>query len=224
MRVSELLTLMGHLSVGNDNVTPTERAIFLQYLNLAHLQLYQETANFNQDLLIMESFPAHPQEAGNGQADDGQRPSAITLSRMPYLVSSVYTLTDKKPLRRLSVGEAADLTLTQSLSGAPLAYTVQKSVISFVPGPPSPIPVVVWYVPQPSSLSEETEEGDIPYPVAYHPVLADGALYYLFQEEGGFKDAQKDVQARVRWESGKSRLLSYLFHSSGQTFSTFSSI
>jgi hypothetical protein len=84
--------------------------------------------------------------------------------------------------------------------------------------------VIVWYVPQPSSLSEETEEGDIPYPVAYHPVLADGALYYLFQEEGGFKDAQKDVQARVRWETGKSRLLSYLYNSSGQTFSTFSSV
>jgi hypothetical protein len=84
--------------------------------------------------------------------------------------------------------------------------------------------VIVWYVPQPSPLTEATEEAEIPYPVAYHPVLADGALYYLFQEEGGFKDAQKDVQARVRWETGKSRLLSYLYYSSGQTFSTFSSI
>jgi hypothetical protein len=234
MRVSELLTVMGHLSVGNDNVTPTERAIFLQYLNLVHLQLYQETANFNQDLLIMESFP--PQQAGQEQAaadqvDGGQKPYTITLSKMPYLVSSVYTLTDKKPLRRLSVGEAADLTLTQSLSGAsapgtgtPLAYSFQKNIISFIPDPPSPIPVIVWYVPQPSPLSEETEEGDIPYPAAYHPVLADGALYYLFQEEGGFKDSQKDIQARVRWETGKSRLLSYLYCSGGQTFSTFSSV
>jgi hypothetical protein len=231
MKVSELLTLMGHLSVGNDNVTPTERAIFLQYLNLAHLQLYQETANFNQDLLIIENFPAQPQEAGNGQAGDGQRPNSITLSKMPYLVSSVYTLADKKPLRRLSVGEAADLAFDQSLpgtsalgTGTSLAYVVQQNVISFVPDPKSAIPVIVWYVPQPSPLTEATEEAEIPYPVAYHPVLADGALYYLFQEEGGFKDAQKDVQARVRWETGKSRLLSYLYYSSGQTFSTFSSI
>jgi hypothetical protein len=73
-------------------------------------------------------------------------------------------------------------------------------------------------------LTEATAEAEIPYPVAYHPVLADGALYYLFQEEGGFKDAQKDIQARVRWETGKSRLLSYLYYSSGQAFSTFSSI
>lgn len=36
MQVSDLITLMGTLSVGSDNVTTAERAIFLQYLNLAH--------------------------------------------------------------------------------------------------------------------------------------------------------------------------------------------
>jgi hypothetical protein len=66
------------------------------------------------------------------------------------------------------------------------------------------------------------EPGDIPHPV--YPVLADGALYYLFQEEGGFKNTQKELEARKRWETGKSRLLSYLYTSSGQTFSTFSSV
>ena len=43
---------MGNLSLGNDNITQVERAIFLQYLNLANLELYQITANFNQDLLV----------------------------------------------------------------------------------------------------------------------------------------------------------------------------
>lgn len=212
MRVSELLTLMGHLSVGNDNITPSERAIFLQYLNLAHLELYQETANFNQDLLLMENLATE------------QGSNTVKLSRMPYLVSSVYVLTHKRKLTRLSVGEAIENDPDSSSKGTPCAYFIQKNILSFVPPQPALTSAIVWYVPQPSALTEETEEVDIPYPIAYHPVLADGALYYLFQEEGGFKNTQKENEAKARWETGKSKLLSYLYSSSDQTFSTFSSI
>ncbi len=212
MRVSEILTLMGHLSVGNDNITPTERAIFLQYLNLAHWELYQETANFNQDLLIQETLTS---ERGT---------NSVTLSRMPYLVSSVYDQTRKRILTRLSIEDAVEHNPAATVQEAPFAWFIQTNTLWFVPPQTAPVSVRVWYIPQPSSLSEETEEEDIPYPAAYHPVLVDGALYYLFQEEGGFKSASKELEARKRWESGKSKLLSYLYSSSGQTFSTFSSI
>jgi hypothetical protein len=220
MKVSELLTLMGHLSVGNDNITPTERAIFLQYLNLAHLELYQETANFNEDLLMTETLTTQPAETGEHMA---------TLSKMPYMVSSVYTLTTTQKLPRLSVVDVAENTPDSTSKGAPTAYFVQKDTVRFVPIQTTAIPVIVWYVPQPSALTDATDEqarleGDIPYPAAYHPVLADGALYYLFQEEGGFKNTQKELEAKARWEAGKSRLLSYLYTSSDQTFSTFSSV
>lgn len=211
MKVSELLTLMGHLSVGNDNITPTERAIFLQYLNLAHLELYQETANFNQDLLVQENLISQ------------QGSNTVTLSKMPYLVSTVYVLTPgKQKLSRLSVADVGDYDVNDK--GTPNAYFVQKDAIRFITAQTTAITVIVWYVPQPSVLTEATEEEDVPYPVAYHPVLADGALYYLFQEEGGFKNTQKEHEAKKRWETGKSRLLSYLHSSSGQTFSTFSSV
>jgi len=215
MKIAELLTLMGHLSVGNDNITPTERAIFLQYLNLAHLELYQETANFNQDLLIRENLISQ------------QGANTVMLSGMPYLISTVYVLTpEKQKLPRLSVVDAAEENRNahRTPSGTPSAYFVQKNILSFFPPQTTPVSTIVWYVPQPKTLTEATEEGDIPYPVAYHPVLADGALYYLFQEEGGFKNTQKEHEARKRWETGKSKLISYLFSSGGQTFSTFSSI
>ncbi len=82
----------------------------------------------------------------------------------------------------------------------------------------------VVFVPQPKFLKAETPEDDIPYPLAYHPVLVDGALYYLFQEEGGFKSPQKAQAAEQRWEIGKTRLISYLYQASGSSFSTFSSV
>jgi len=222
MKVAELLTLMGHLSVGNDNVTPLERAIFLQYLNLAHLELYQATANFNQDLFRVESH-VKPPNAGS-----------ITLSKMPYLVISVYDITHRHKLERLTIADAIDnnpgfgneeaARLEAYRKLAPSQYIVQKDGIQFVPPSTALMTAIVWYIPQPFSLTEDMEENDIPYPIAYHPVLVDGALYYLFQEEGGFKNSERENEAKARWEAGKSRLISYLYNSSGQTLSTFGNV
>lgn len=210
MQVSALLTLMGNLSVGNDNITPRERAIFLQYLNLAHFQLYQETANFNQNLLIQENLA------------NEENSNEVPLSQMPYMVSSVYDVTHKQKLTRLSLVDAVDDDPDFSSKGTPSQYFIQKNILQFVPAQTVVIPVIVWYAPQPSLLTEETDEADIPYPLAYHPVLVDGALYYLFQDESGFKSSQKEETAKARWETSKTRLLSYLYTSSGQIFSTFS--
>ena len=42
MTVVQILTLMGSLSFGDKNITETETSLFLNYLNLAHLELYGE--------------------------------------------------------------------------------------------------------------------------------------------------------------------------------------
>jgi len=210
MDVPALLTLMGNLSLGNDNITPGERTIFLQYLNLAHLELYQVTANFNQDLLIRENL-ANEQDSNK-----------VTLSKMPYVVSSVYDVTRKNKLTRRSLADVLEDDPDFSQKGLPCHYFIQKNGVYFIPAQIAVTPVVVWYAPQPSMLTEEMPEQDIPYPLAYHPVLADGGLYYLFQQEGGFKNTQKEDEANKRWETGKTRLLSYLYTSSGEFLSTFS--
>ena len=210
MQVSGLLNLMGNLSLGNDNITEVERAIFLQYLNLAHLELYQVTANLNQDLLIQETV-----QAGLNYAQ---------LPEKPYLVNSVYDLTHQRKLRRISLTDAIERDPAFVSTGTPCQYFVKQNIIHFVPVQTAVTSINVWYVPQPITLTEQTTEQDIPYPLAYHPVLVDGALYYLFQEEGGFRDSQKSQAAQKRWETGKSRLISYLFNGSSQVLSTFSSV
>lgn len=85
MTVSDLLGLMANLSVGLDNTNAAERAIFLQYLNLAHFELYQETASFNQDLIIQEE---HETQEDNV--------NLIELEHLPYTMNTVYDLTDRK--------------------------------------------------------------------------------------------------------------------------------
>jgi hypothetical protein len=212
MQVSGLLNLMGNLSLGNDNITQVEQGIFLQYLNLAHLELYQVTANFNQNLLIQETV------------DNQASLNYAQLSKTPYLVYSVYDLTHQRQLRRISFTDAIERDPAFVSTGNPCQYFVNQDMICFVPVQTAVTSIKVWYVPQPISLTEQTPEEEIPYPVAYHPVLVDGALYYLFQEEGGFRDSQKSNDAAKRWDAGKTRLLSYLYNSSGVTLSTFSSV
>jgi hypothetical protein len=212
MEVSTLLSLMGNLSLGNDNITAVERGVFLQYLNLAHLELYQVTANFNQDLLVQVTLA--------NQVDSNQ----VQLPETPYLVNSVYDLTHQRQLRRISLTDAIPKDPASTAKGNPIQYFVQKDLLQFVPTQTAITSINVWYVPQPITLTEQTPEQDIPYPLAYHPVLVDGALYYLFQEEGGFKNLQKAQAAQARWEVGQTRLLAYLYNSSGQLFSTFSTV
>lgn len=212
MQVSDLLGLMANLSVGLDNTTPTERTIFLQYLNLAHFELYQETANFNQDLILQENL-ANPENT-----------NTVKLSQIPYVMNAVYDVTHKQTLNRISRADLVSLDPALAATGTPEKYFIQKDSLQFYPTQTAVTQVSVWYTPQPSLLTENTDESKIPYPPAYHPVLVDGGLYYLFQQEGGFKNTTKENEAGARWQIGKTRLLSYLYTSSGEFLPTFSNV
>jgi hypothetical protein len=212
MQVSDLLGLMANLSVGLDNTTPTERTIFLQYLNLAHFELYQETANFNQDLILQENLA------------NLENTNTVTLSQIPYVMNAVYDVTHKQTLNRISRADLVAQDPALAATGTPEKYFIQKDSLQFYPTQTAVTQVSVWYTPQPSLLTENTDESEIPYPPAYHPVLVDGGLYYLFQQEGGFKNTTKENEALIRWQIGKTRLLSYLYTSSGEFLPTFSSV
>jgi len=109
-------------------------------------------------------------------------------------------------------------------TGTPYNYFIQGKVVQFYPVQTVVLPVVIWYIPQPVPFTLQTQEEDIPYPIAFHTTLVDGALYYLFQEEGGFKNSQKANEASKRWIVGKSSLSSYLYYSAGQRIGTFSNV
>jgi hypothetical protein len=212
MQVSDLITLMGTLSVGSDNVTPSERAIFLQYLNLAHFQLYQETSTWNDDLLVEETL----------------RTSAelpiITLSQIPFVMIGVFDNTNKRTLSQKSIQDLIIEDPSFSATGKPKSFYLIKDQLNFYPVPSDILEVKAWYTPQPTSLKDNSEEIDIPYPLAFHPILVDGALYYLFQQEGGFKNTVKEGEARERWNNGKSFLLSYFYSRRPDSLSTFSNV
>ena len=212
MTVAQILTLMGSLSFGDKNITETETSLFLNYLNLAHLELYGETASFNQALYEFEEI--------NKPADRG----SVTLPLHPSIIGVVYVPDLKKTLEPISMQYAIRNDPDVGKRGEVARYSLQKNKMILWPFDPAPRDIVVWYIPEASLFVENTPESEIPYPRSYHNILADGALYYVFQDQSGFKNPQKMEEAKRRGILGKQRLLSYLRGSNNISLSTFSNL
>lgn len=212
MNVLDIINLMGNLSIGNDNVTSTEQAIFLKYLNIAHFELYRATANINQSILLSENVSNDPNQ------------NEWTLTRNPLLIYKVYIPSLTRGLQYLSLYEIMEKDPDLTKTGLPYHYFVQDNIVKLQPVQTSVYPAVIWYVPEPISLNINDSASDIPYPAFYQSILADGALYYLFLDEDGFKNTQKQMEAKERWSKGKSSLISYFYNMSGKPISTFSNV
>lgn len=212
MNVRDIIDLMGNLSIGNDNVTSTEQTIFLKYLNLAHFELYRATASLNQRIIIHETV------SNNENENDW------LLSKTPFLVLKVYVPILYKALEYISLYDLMNLDPDFTRTGNPYYYYVQGNVIKLQPAQTSVYSANIWYVPEPVPLNINDSASSIPYPEFYHSILADGALYYLFLDEDGFKNTQKQIEAKERWSQEKSSVISYFYNMSGKPISTFSNV
>lgn len=205
MNVSDILDLMADFSAGGSNVTPTQRVLFLRYLNLAHHQLYSETALFNEAVFSTQTFN-----------DVYNAVTGVVIPFNPFLVSSVFDLHTRCELSKKSHSEA--LKLYGRRTGRPFCFSasLQVDVPSFTvflhPAPVRAHALITW-VQEAIVLTAETPSYNIPYPSSFHHILVDGALWYVFQEEGGFKDNLKAKESKERWERGKQQVISFLFNS-----------
>ena len=211
MNVAQMISLMGTLGIGETLAEDASKQIALQYLNLAHDQLYRETANINASIWVDETLTS----VNNNPT--------IVLSEIPFLIAKVFLKGQMCPLKPLSVLDFVQYQFDNLLQGPPLVYMFQLNTVSFYPSQPdTSYEFTVWYAPKRTPLNEFTTEDSIPYPAEYQSVLVDGALYYLFQDESGFKNPQKENEALRRWNQGRADLTAYLYGSNNQRISTFS--
>jgi hypothetical protein len=209
-----MISLMKTLGIGNVLGDSTSQAIALQYLNLAHEELYSETANIN-----CQNFINDP----NLESVAGQ--THVTLSFNPFTVLKVFPIGHKFPLSPKSVLELEEYKFLNPSSGNPCFFNNIEKTLNFFPIISTSIyNFNVWYSPERTLFDENTPETAIPYPLSYQRVLVDGALYYLFQDESGFKNPKKEDQALRRWETGKINLKSYFYGANKQSISTFRSV
>jgi hypothetical protein len=303
MDVSQILNLLATLSIGLDDPSDSDKAIYLTYINVAYTELLQETLSQNPfvpivtDTLIpttngqitlsqftetpfvfktvYDAASNRPLTATNIQAIQKKDPgftgtglpkewyfSGGALNIYPAIgsffnttsnVSFVFVgstsftmlISDNSIISNFFVGQNLQLSINATIYNLQIAqggintsvpnqitFTVTGDVIPAFDGSntvslayASFSNIGITYIAQPSLLTLASVSEDIMIPALYQYILADGAAYYVFQSETGFRDQQKMQTSLMRWELGKQKLFAYLKNFGGQKYySTYSPV
>lgn len=300
MNVSDIIALLGSLSIGLDDPSDSDIAVYLKYLNIAYTEILQETiAQSSQVRIVTDTLIPF----SNGEILEGQ------FSQTPFVFKMVYDVTSNTPLSRTTLdavqsrdpgfqrsgtprewysssgslwvypslgnsftgisgisftyisGNAFTINTSSDLSGSffvnqnlqlvvngttyalqvvSMDTSIPNQITFTVTGDTIPVfssldsvslnaasfsNIGITYIPQPALLDINTTSGEISMPTLYQYILADGAAYYVFQSETGFKDQSKMMECKARWEKGKRDLFSYYKNFGGkQFFSTYSAV
>lgn len=212
MNVKEIITLLSSLSIGLDEPTESDTTIFLRYLNLAYFELLRSTILKN---------PVYPKIRETLACTDGiLDPTANSI----YSIRIVYVSDSNTPLKETNFDYISKIDPSLSkTSTAPDFYYYDSGNVNIYPLYTGNIGIV--YCSNPNNLNINSLSSDIYIPEIYHSVLVDGASYYLFQSETGFKNEIKMQEAFNRWKDGRTLLSEYLTALGGQKyFSTYSSV
>lgn len=200
MQVAQMLEILVRFGVRSDLITADEKETYLEYLNLAHQELYRLSASLNEDALSTEVVGT---AVANGYT---------SLLEVPFKVIKVVEKTENIVLvpttYSLIKNDYPTYTLDSPYEGTPTSYFMRGSKLYIAPAKETTLDVL--YIPPAARLTAQTE--DLPYPTSFQPILIDGALKYLYQdvEESTIKDEARIRNAAINWELGKGKLMTYL--------------
>lgn len=220
MDVTEILKLLATLSIGLDDIDVTDQnnsdvVVFLRYINLVYFELLQATANENPLIVNLHE---------NLDCTNG----VLSATSSPiFFPKIVYTISSNLNLIGALEGEILQRDPALKQTGSPSHWYYANGVINVYPLITSTVATGggfgVRYISQPPALKFNSLSSDILIPTLFQQILVDGAAYYVFQSETGFKDQTKMASAMSRWEDGKRKLFSYMKNISGKKLlSTFS--
>lgn len=212
MDVIDIINLMAVTGVGLEEPTPSDQAVFLKYLNLAHLDLYKVVAVMMKPLLLKKE---------NISTDIN---GAYAFVEMPFTIEKVVSVINKKELSLTTISSIQNLDILVENKGVPYKFFWSGNGISIYPNPEVATELAIWVVKNANILNLGTRSSEIPYPATFHDVLLNGANYYLFQSESGFKNVEKMRIAEERWEKGKTMMIDYLQRFQVNSPSTYSHI
>jgi hypothetical protein len=211
MNVSDLIDLMANLSIGLDNPSDSDISIFLKYLNLAYYELLQDSHAQNPDVpIIREELTCT-----DGVLDSTQY--------KPFIIKKVWDAVSNTPLIPTNEKKISDKDPGLKTIGQPQEWYYASGQVNIYPLYTGQIGIS--YLKIPDSLKITTSSDQILIPKIFQQILADGAAYYVFQQETGFKDAMKQAESKIRWKDGKIKLFNYFKNLGGQyAYSTYSPV
>lgn len=212
MLVSDILDLMANLGIGLDEPTKDDNEIYLRYLNLAHFELYRHTASVNPFLILQKDILS----VNNGVVD--------SLTAPLFSIRKVYRTDTNLGLIAYSIDKVLDSDPSLSVIGNPIYWYYANNNLNVWPLWTQQDGLGVIYNTEINYLKINDDLNSY-YPLSFHPLLADGAVYYLFQSETGFKNDIKMKKAEERWNEGRTNLYNYFLTVAGKPiYSTFSRI
>lgn len=212
MNVSDLITLLATLSIGLDQPSDSDIPIYLTYLNLAYFELLQGTLVQNPNVpIITETL-----NCTNG-----------VLAQTQYsifIIRRIWNPVSNRPLTRTNRDKVEENDPGYIVQGTnPQQWFYDSGQVNIYPIFTGQLGI--RYMQTPNALKITNSSNEILIPTIFQQILADGAAYYLFQQETGFKDALKMAESKRRWEEGKIKLFNYLKSLGGQnSYSNFSPV
>lgn len=177
MDVDALISRVAFLSSDEDNPDSEAKTRILNYINLAHFEVYERTAVVNSNRL--------------GTTEDlTQTAGSSTISAEPFKILSVADLDQEVMLKERHIEDIEyEYPMVDKIGSPSYFYTTGTTTINTYPLDNANIRV--RYIPMPTELVVGGAESTIPYPSPYHIVLINGALYYMYQDERDFRTVQE---------------------------------
>lgn len=212
MDVRDILDTMIDFSAGGNNSSTEHRQLFLRYLNLACSELYSRTAMIN------------PEAAFVYEIAEGDIEHRTEIDQPVLMVTEVVSIKNRITLQKVSEASGLKNALLDPSGSRYTSFSWRRTdpedgrgfdllLYPFVTGQTKRDHLVVTAVRDLEPLYERSSEDDIPFPKAFHHALVDGGLFYVFQEEGGFRDSMKARDAKARWELEKARISAFFANS-----------
>lgn len=217
MDVSEILKLLATLSIGLDDPDEGDTAVFMKFINLCYFELLQAVLNESPTVVKLHE----KLDCTNGVLSATSKPI--------FFPKAVYNIANNVPMTGTTEEDILKFDPAIKNTGNPQQWYHANGVINTYPLSTSTVVggggFGIRYIAEPEPLTALSLSSDILIPTMYQQVLADGASYYVFQSETGFKDQTKMSSAQMRWEDGKKKLFAYMKNISGKKhYSTYSPV
>lgn len=217
MDVSEILKLLATLSIGLDNPDDSDIVVWMRYINLCYFELLQATLSESPTVVKLHE----KLDCTNG--------ILAPTSQSIFIPKMVYNIASNTPLNKSLEEDVLNIDPSLTKTGTPQQWYYANGNINIYPITTNAVNAGggfgIWYIAEPNLLKSISLSSDILIPKVYQQLLADGASYYIFQSETGFKDQNKIDRAQTRWEDGKKKLFSYMKNISGKNIlSTFRAV
>lgn len=194
MNISDIINTIAVISFNDDNPSADDRVRILRYVNLANQEVFRKIYQIASPFISTSTTLTLTS-------------GAATLPTDVFKIVKVVDTTNTRILTEKSLEEIEDLDPALTSTGQPKYF--YRDGASIKVWPTQDVSLRFRYVQELSDLVDEASAASIVFPAAFHSLLIDGGLYYMFEDERDQRAVQEIVLAGKRFDSTLSKLLAY---------------